>query len=112
MINEPKLPQKRSNQQNRALHKYCTEVAVELNNAGIAHSVFYRDIEADYTMENIKELWRSFARIKYGKTSTAELTTREINEIYDECNRHIAKFGIHIAFPSYQELINYDEHTH
>ena len=108
-LNEQNAPKLRTNAQNRALHKYATEVAIELNNAGISQSVFYKNIEADYTMENIKELWRSFARTKYGKKSTTQLTTREINEIYDEVNRHIAQFGIHVAFPS-QEFM-YDTET-
>lgn len=100
-------PKTRTSAQNRSLHKYCTEVATELNNSGIAQSVFYKNIEADYTMENIKELWRSFARIKYGKKSTTELTTQEINAVYDEVNRHIAQFGIHCAWPSQENTDNY-----
>lgn len=90
----------RTLRQNRALHKYCTEVATELQNAGVTVSAFIKDIEADFTMETVKMMWRAFAKAKYGKDSTTQLTSKQINEIYDECNRHIAKFGIHIAFPS------------
>lgn len=93
----------RTERQNRALHKYCTEVATELNNAGIGIEIFFKNIEADHTMESVKSLWRAFAKAKYGKSSTTELTTSEINAIYDEVNRHLATFGIHLAFPS-QEL--------
>lgn len=100
-------PKTRTSAQNRSLHKYCQEVATELNNSGIAQSVFYRNIEADYTMENIKELWRSFARAKYGKKSTTEFTTQELNAVFEEVNRHIAQFGIHIAFPSAENTENY-----
>lgn len=100
MPDEEKKEKQRSAAQNRALHKYCAELANELNGCGISLSVFVKDIEVDHTMESVKALWRAFAKVKYGKTSTAELTSPEINAIYEEVNRHIAKFGIHMAFPS------------
>lgn len=65
---------------------------------------FIKNIQADHTKESVKELWRAFARVKYGKKSTAELTTKEINDVYDEVNRHIAQFGIHIQFPSGENI--------
>lgn len=102
-----KDPQYRTSKQNRALHKYCTEVANLLNENGISHEVFYRNIQADYTMESIKELWRSFAKIQYAKTSTTELTSKEINAIYEEVNRHLAQFGVHIPFPSQEDTDSY-----
>lgn len=90
----------RTNPQNNALHKYCQEVCVELNNRGVTVAAVMKDLEADFTMETVKMMWRAFAKAKYGKTSTTELTTKQINEIYDEVNRHVAQFGIHLAFPS------------
>lgn len=100
------MEEKRTTQQNRSLHKYCTDVARELNNAGVPVSVFMEDIEADYTMDTVKMLWKAFARAKYGKTSTTELTKKQIDEIYDEVNRHVARFGIHVEFPS-RDLLDY-----
>lgn len=92
--------EQRTNAQNRSLHKYCSELATELNNAGVSVAVFMENIEADHTMESVKELWRAFARAKYGKSSTTELTKKEINDIYEEVNRHVSQWGIHIAWPS------------
>lgn len=103
-----KPTKQRTSAQNRALHKYCTELARELNNAGIGIDVFFKNIEADHTMESVKNLWRSFAKVKYGKSSTAELSTKQINNIYDEVNRHISQFGIHMSFPSSESLIDYE----
>lgn len=97
----------RTNQQNKALHKYCTEVAVELQNAGVSVEAFVKDIQADFTMETVKMMWRAFAKAKYGKESTTQLTKKQINEVYDECNRHISKFGIHISFPSQEQTESY-----
>lgn len=86
--------------QNKALHVYCQELATELNNAGVSIDVFMKDIQADHTLESVKSLWRAFAKAKYGKESTTELTRREINDVYEEVNRHVAQFGIYLAFPS------------
>lgn len=107
MDNPIKQEKKRSLAQNASLHRWCEETARELNNSGISKSVFYQNIEADYTMENIKELWRSFARTKYGKNSTTELTTKEFTEIYEECNRHLSQFGLYMPFPSEENTSNY-----
>lgn len=82
-------------------------MARELNDAGILMEAFVKDIQADHTMESVKSLWRAFARAKYEKKSTTELTRVEINEIYEEVNRHTSQWGIHLPFPSYQETDNY-----
>lgn len=91
---------KRTLQQNRSLHKYCTEVANELNGAGVTMKAFVKDIQVDHTMESVKNVWRAIAREKFGKSSTANLSSKEITQIYEEVNRHLASFGLHISFPS------------
>lgn len=98
-----KEKKQRTLRQNNAVHKYCTEIADELNAAGIAMDVFVKNISADHTMETVKSLWRAFAKAKYGKTSTADLSSDEITKIYEEVNRHVSQFGIHVSFPSYEE---------
>lgn len=104
---EQKIHGKRTNKMNRSLHRYCSELATELQNAGVPLEVFVHLIEADYTMEAVKEVFRAFARAKFHKSSTADLTTKEIQEVYEEMNRHVAQFGIHIAWPSIEETDNY-----
>jgi len=101
------MTQIRSNQQNKALHKYCTELAVELNNAGVTVEAVMKDLQADFTMETVKMMWRAFAKAKYGKESTTELTSKQINEIFDEVNRHVSQFGISMSFPSQENTPNY-----
>ncbi len=94
--------EQRTPAQNRSLHKYCTEVANELNNAGISMEVLVQNIEVDHTMESVKSIWRAIAKAKYGKESTKILSKKEIGEVYEEFNRLLAQFGIHIAWPSYE----------
>ena len=103
-----KEEKQRSSLQNNSLHLYCTEMAAMLNDSGISVSVVYENIEADHTMENVKQLFRTFAIAKYGKKSTTELTTDEMTKVYEEVNRHYSKFGVHLPWPSQESLINYE----
>lgn len=98
---------KRTNKQNASLHKYCSELSDLLNEHGITVKKLFEEVEADNTMESVKQLWRTFAYMKYGKTSTTELSTDEVNKIYDEVNRHISQWGLHMAFPSYENADEY-----
>ena len=90
----------RSAQQNKALHKYCQEVADELNNSGIDMAVLVANLNVGHTKESVKEIWRAIAKAKYNKESTAALTTKEVTEVYDEVNRMLANVGVHVGFPS------------
>lgn len=102
-------PRTRTLAQNRALHIYATEVATELNNSGIGIDVFFKNVQADHTMESVKFLWQGFAMAKYGKKGTSQLTTSELNAVFEEVNRHIASFGLHIPFPSQENSPSYIE---
>lgn len=98
---------RRTLKQNKALHKYCSEAAEECARVGLSVQALVRNIEADVSSELIKELWRAIARVKYGKTSTADLTTKEFVEVGNEVGRHLASFGIELSFPSEEETDEY-----
>jgi hypothetical protein len=42
----------------------------------------------------------AIAKAKYGKERTRDLTRTEVSAIYEEVNRHVSQWGIHIAWPS------------
>ncbi len=98
---------KRTLRQNRSLHKYFDELSKELNTQGIDVKVLVENLRVDSTPEMMKNIFRSIASEKYGIKSTTELTTKQVNECYDEFNRVLATQGIHINFPSYQESEEY-----
>lgn len=99
--------QKRSLKQNRSLHKYCTELAKELNDIGVTIPVLFNGVEASPTMESVKLLWQRFGEVKFGKKHTSDFTTSEINAIYDEINKHVSQWGIEMQFPSEELLDEY-----
>jgi len=97
---ENKLNKQRTNAQNRSLHLYCSQLAEELNEAGITQRVFLQYLEVDNSAESVKSVFRALGKAKYGKESTSKLTTKECTDIYDEINRNSSRLGIHVAWPN------------
>jgi hypothetical protein len=91
-------------QQNRALHLYFKNLALELNLAGLTiQEVVKHKMEMDWTPESVKELlWRPAQLRLLGKRSTTELLKHEdIDLIWEHLNRHLGeKLGIYVPFPS------------
>jgi hypothetical protein len=106
-MSHEKVERTRTNKQNRALHKFFEESAVELNNAGISQKVLLEYLEVEHTAHSVKALFRAIGRAKFGKTSTADLTTVEVQECFEEIVRLFAQHGIVMNFPSYQETAEY-----
>lgn len=91
---------KRTLRQNRSLHKYCTEVANELNAHGISLKAIVTRVNVDWTMEAVKSVLQAIAKAKFGKAHTSELTTTEIQDVYIEFNKIISELGISMGWPS------------
>lgn len=110
---EPKTYPKRTKQQNKAMHVLFTLLANELNNAGLdMRKTLKPEVEIPWSGASIKEyIWRPIMTAQLGKKSTTELNTVEIDQVFDTINRHFGeKFGLHVPFPSVEELINqYEE---
>src|SRR3990167_7615419 len=107
MYPQPAKIKPRTAQQNRALHLYFELIADTLNDAGLdMRAVLKPEVEIPWTARNVKEfLWRPVQKIQLGKDSTTDLTTKEIDVVFETVNRHLAKHGIHIPFPSIEEIM-------
>ena len=111
MEEEKKFPQ-RTKQQNKALHVLFRLLSDELNNAGLdMRKTLKPEVEIPWGPVNVKEfLWRPIMQAQLNKSSTTQLTTKEIDEVFDTINRHLGeRFGLHIPFPSIEELILQEE---
>jgi hypothetical protein len=65
-------------------------------------AVLKPEVEIPWTMETVKDyLWRPVQEIYKGKHSTTELTTKEVNQIWEVINRHLGERGVHVPFPSW-----------
>ena len=104
----------RTAQQSKSLHLYLTQVAHELSNQGQTLQGVVKKVpwaEITPTKASLKEvLWRPVQEIVCGKKSTTEITTKEIQEIYNNVSMFLAKnFAISIPFPSVEETEAYQK---
>lgn len=103
-----KQEKSRTLKQNRSLHKWFSLLADELNNVGLdQRRVLKESVMIPWSPEAIKErIFKPILEIQTTKKSTTEMTTKEIDLIFDTINRHLGeKFGLHVAFPSIEELM-------
>ncbi len=99
----------RTLKQNKSLHKFCTELAQEANNHGVSMRAVMENITCDWSMESVKSIVHAISKAKYNKTSTADLTTKELSDCCAEVQKIFLEQGVLVNFPSFeeQEFINY-----
>lgn len=98
----------RTDQQNKAIHLYCQQVAEALNDSGLTIEQVLRNftMELQWSKESVKEiLWRTAQKRMLDKDSTTKLDKhQEITRVYEVINRFLAKLHVEsIPFPSYTE---------
>ena len=96
----------RTSQQNRSLHLYFTLLADELNASGYdMRKTLQESIDIPWSPSSIKSfLWKPVQEAMLEKESTTELTTKDIDMIYDVINKTIGeRTGVHVPFPSKDE---------
>ena len=115
MTEENKEEKKRTITQNKSIHKYFELVAEELCNQGQTMQNVIKKInkvEILPTRESVKVIiWHEIQKALFGKVSTTELSTGEINKVYEVMSAFlIREFGIDIPFPSIESLMNQEEY--
>ena len=89
-----------------SLHLWFRQIANALNDAGWdAKKTLKAEVEIPWTEHMVKSLlWKSVQRIMVEKESTKELTTKDVNKIYEVVDRHLSsKTGVHVEFPKDEE---------
>lgn len=95
----------RTDQQRKAIEVYCRLVAKTLNGAGydLKAVLEKKTIPVPCTQENIKEnVYKNIVHALYpDKTSTTELTTKQVNDVYHVMNKWLGEeFEVHVPWPS------------
>lgn len=93
----------RSQTQNKALHKYCQNLADQLNSSGLdMKKVIKQDVDIPWTMDAVKTyLWKPIQKAVTGLDSTTKPERSQYSDIYEVLNRHLGqKFGISVQWPS------------
>lgn len=103
-----KIYPKRTDQQNKALHVLFQLLADTLNAGGLdMRKTLKPGIDIPWSAASTKEyLWRPIQEAQLNKRSTTELTTKEIDEVFDTINKHLGeRFMIYIPFPSIEDVL-------
>lgn len=99
--------------QNACVHKYCSMLAVALNESGQYRQkkIFGQAVEMPWTMTSVKEdVWHPVqfamyphAASKNGEPSSSKLNTVEVGEVYKIISQNVAASrGIDVPWPSNQ----------
>lgn len=95
--------------QNRALHKYFTIIANELNDLGIEYQytgISGKTFELRYTTDLVKTfIWKPIQLALFNIESTTKINTQQINEIVDVLTKFFGDRGIVVEFPSIETLM-------
>ena len=99
---EPK-PQ-RSTRMNSSLHLALTNIADDLQSQGIERRTIIEDLEgyeAPITMEWMKEVYKSIVYTMYRKTSTTDLTNKEMIDSWEVFSKFLSEqYGVSYTWPS------------
>jgi len=97
------LPHKRSSRANNALHLLFRQMADALNDTGrtfVFKGLKGIDIEVKYTEALVKEtIWKPLQNALLEKSSTTQLTSKDIDLIFEILNKWFGEQGIQILFP-------------
>ena len=99
-----KTAKDRTPPQNRSLHLYLRMMTKKFNDAGISQAMAFKQFKTGFelpvTEYFLKHVFQVIAYGMVGKKHTAELTTVEMQEVYDAFNLGMGeKFSISLPWP-------------
>lgn len=94
----------RTIQQNKALHKFCSEVANECIQKGITYKVLIENMEVEPNAENIKDIFRAVGKTLFNIDKTSKMSVAQLSEVTNRVNQILAKQGIETEFPSEEKV--------
>ena len=109
-MSEEVKSEQRTIQQNRAIHKWCEQIAEAYNELGLTVEKVIDNftIELYWSKESVKELIiKTIIKDVYGKESTTQLLRggQEIDKLIDMVTKFNSKVGIgYIPFPSEENV--------
>ena len=95
----------RTLQQNKALHLYLSNMALKMADAGITQNKILEMVkdgfELPISMHFLKDMFKIVAQAQCNKKSTAKLSTKEMQIVYEIFNSRIGEMtGVSMAWPS------------
>jgi hypothetical protein len=106
---ENETENKLTRQQQKSIHKLFGQISEYCIGKGLDQRTVVNKLETyscPTSPQFVKETWRAMQVSITGKTSTTELTRKEIDQVYDVFNKFWSELtGEHFAFPSIQDLL-------
>lgn len=107
-IKVTKIQKNRSIPQNSSMHDYLSDLATILDDAGFDQKVildkFQKGFSVPVTSSFMKDIFRECGLMMFGKKSTADLTTVEIQKVYEAFGMRISQeTGYHSDWPAKEE---------
>ncbi len=100
--------EKRTSQQNKALHKGFQQIADYLMENNITLQEAFKNMEIRPTMEAIKSVYRQIAHAKYDIKSTSELEKKQVDQVWEDMVHALSiNTGEYFAFPSEENTEEY-----
>lgn len=104
------IKKQRTIPQNKSLHLYASKMAKGMNQAGITQreltGKFKEGFELPVTESMIKDVFREVGKAMYQKESTADLSSKEICEVYKVVDQRFGEVtGVRHEWPSKEVLI-------
>ena len=94
---------RRTDQQNKAMHKYFALMSEGLNNTEASVQKVCK-VPIEWTGDNFKEfIWKPVQQSMFPDVkSTTKLDTKQVSEVYEQVNKIISEeWGVSVPFPSY-----------
>ena len=91
----------RTTLQNRSIHLWFEQVEQAAAEEGLTFDqIVMESVELPVTKELMKELWKAVQYKLYGTDSTKEMTTDQVDKIFDVLNKHLGQVaGIYVPYP-------------
>lgn len=95
-------PKQRTSAQNNSLHKGLRLIAEQLREKELSvQTVLAGGIELEWTETLLKEtIFKPICKLMFDCDSTTQLTTKQLQEAWENMSRAIAKTGCYVPFPS------------
>ena len=108
MLKDTITKKQRSIQQNSSMHAGFTQIADLLIEHGISLQVLLQHLEVRPSMESIKAIYRDIARAKFEVTSTAELNTAQVSQVWEDLVKAVSvTTGEYVPFPAHENSEEY-----
>jgi len=95
------MQKQRTDIQNKSLHLGCQQIADHLVENNIPLDVALKNLHVRPSMETIKSIYRDIAKAKFEVTSTADLETTQIDQVWEDLTATLSlNTGVYFPFPS------------